>query len=171
LDRNRICHRSNIDDDGYSDPFVRLAMSKDQREAIVTEARTWIGTPYHHAADVRGHGVDCAMLLVRVFCDLGLVKKFDPRPYTKDWFLHRSEERYLETLLGSAREVSRPAVGDVVMFRLGRCFAHGGIISRADPLTIVHAYSGVGRVTEGMVGQFPDLVRRQTRFASHWDQA
>ena len=65
------------------------------RAAVVAEARSWIGTPYHHAADVKGHGVDCAMLLVRVYCDLGLIEPFDPRPYTRDWFLHRSEERYL----------------------------------------------------------------------------
>ena len=72
-----------------------LQMSAMQRAAVVAEARSWIGTPYHHAADVKGHGVDCALLLVRVYCDLGLVEPFDPRPYTRDWFLHRSEERYL----------------------------------------------------------------------------
>jgi hypothetical protein len=141
------------------------------RQTVVAEARSWISTPYHHAADVKGHGVDCAMLLVRVHCDLGLVEKFDPRPYTRDWFLHRSEERYLETLLGSAQEIRSPSVGDIALFRLGRCFAHGGIISKSDPLTIIHAHSGVGRVTEGRVAQFPDLAGRVMRFASHWGQA
>ena len=68
---------------------------------------SWIGTPYHHAADVKGRtgGVDCAMLLVRVYCDRGLVEKFDPRPYTRDWFLHRNEERYLGFLLARSCEV------------------------------------------------------------------
>ena len=104
-----------------------------QRSAVVAEARTWIGTPYHHAADVKGHGVDCAMLLVRIYCDLGLVDRFDPRPYTRDWFLHRDEERYLGYLFARAREVPEPLPGDVVVFRVGRCFAHAGIVSRADP--------------------------------------
>jgi cell wall-associated NlpC family hydrolase len=49
-------------------------MSASQRAAVVAEAKTWIGTPYHHAADVKGHGVDCAMLLVRIYGDLGLVE-------------------------------------------------------------------------------------------------
>ena len=49
------------------------------RLEVVTAARAWIGAPYHHAADVKGAGVDCAMILVRVFCDLGLVEPFDPR--------------------------------------------------------------------------------------------
>ena len=41
------------------------------REKIVAEARSWIGTPYHNCADIKGVGVDCGMLLVRVFVDLG----------------------------------------------------------------------------------------------------
>ena len=81
----------------------------EERAAVVAAARSWLGTPYHHAADVRGAGVDCAMLLVRVYCDLGLVEPFDPRPYTRDWFLHRDEERYLGFLLARSREVARPA--------------------------------------------------------------
>ena len=36
------------------------------REAVVTEAKTWIGTPFHHAARIKGAGVDCLMLLSRV---------------------------------------------------------------------------------------------------------
>jgi hypothetical protein len=68
------------------------------REKIVAEARSWIGTPYHNCADIKGVGVDCGMLLVRVYCDLGLVPRFDPRPYTAQWHLHRDDERYLDGL-------------------------------------------------------------------------
>ena len=109
-------------------------MSDAARAAVVAEARSWIGTPYHHAADVKGRtgGVDCAMLLVRVYCDRGLVEKFDPRPYTRDWFLHRNEERYLGFLLARSCEVCRSLEGDIVLFRFGRCFAHAGIVSKAD---------------------------------------
>ena len=32
------------------------------RAAVVTEAKTWIGTPFHHAARVRGAGVDCLIV-------------------------------------------------------------------------------------------------------------
>ena len=69
------------------------------------------------------------MLLVRVYCDLGLVETFDPRPYTRDWFLHRSEERYLGFLSARSREVREPGEGDIVLFRVGRCYAHGGIVT------------------------------------------
>ncbi|MBV9286737.1 MAG: hypothetical protein JO288_02765, partial [Hyphomicrobiales bacterium] len=114
-----------------------------QRAEVIAAARSWIGTPYHHAADVKGSdgGVDCAMLLVRVYCDLGLVEPFDPRPYTRDWMLHRDEERYLGFLLARARLVTAPGAGDVILFRVGRCYAHGGIVTQADPLAVVHAHA------------------------------
>jgi len=35
----------------------------DKRAAIVTEARRWMGTPYHHQAALRGVGVDCVGLI------------------------------------------------------------------------------------------------------------
>jgi len=140
------------------------------RAAVVAEARSWIGTPYHHAADVKGHGVDCAMLLVRVYCDLGLVEPFDPRPYTRDWFLHRNEERYLKCLLKLSREIREPKDGDVVLFRIGRCFAHAGVVSRAEPLTIIHAFAATGCVVEDIIEQNPELSSRinSAKFASYW---
>jgi len=109
------------------------------REKIVAEARSWIGTPYHNCADIKGVGVDCGMLLVRVFVDLGLVEPFDPRPYTHDWHMHRDEERYLDLVLPRARRVMAPRIGDVMLFRVGRSYSHGGLISGVDPLTIIHA--------------------------------
>ncbi len=141
-----------------------------QRARVVEAARDWLGTPYHHAADLRGVGVDCAMILVRVFCDLGLVEPFDPRPYTKDWMLHRDDERYLGFLLARAREVAPPQPGDVILFRVGRCYAHGGIVTRADPLTIVHAFLPARCVVEEELERSGVLKERlkSARFFSHW---
>jgi cell wall-associated NlpC family hydrolase len=141
-----------------------------QRAAVVAEARSWLGTPYHHAADVKGRngGVDCAMILVRVYCDLGLVEPFDPRPYTCDWFLHRDEERYLGFLLARSREVRAPRLGDVVLFRTGRCFAHGGIVSRESPLSIIHAFAPARCVVEDVVAGSGQLSARSKKFASYW---
>jgi NlpC/P60 family putative phage cell wall peptidase len=140
------------------------------RAAVVAEARSWIGTPYHHAADVKGHGVDCAMLLVRVYCDLGLIEPFDPRPYTRDWFLHRNEERYLGSLLARSHEVREPSLGDIVLFRVGRCFAHAGIASRTEPLRIIHAFSNSACVVEDIVESNSELSSRikSAKFASYW---
>jgi cell wall-associated NlpC family hydrolase len=147
-------------------------LGQGERAAVVAETRSWLGTPYHHAADVKGHGVDCAMLLVRVYCDLGLVEKFDPRPYTKDWFLHRDEERYLGFLLARSREVRTPLEGDIVLLRVGRCFAHAGIVSRAAPLAIIHAFAASHCVVEDIIQNNAELSARMktAKFASIWGE-
>jgi len=141
-----------------------------QRAAVVAEARAWCGTPYHHLADVKGAGVDCAMLIVRVYCDLGLVEPFDPRPYPPDWHLHRSEERYLGFVFERARRVAEPGEGDVMVMRYGRAYGHGGIVTKTAPLTIVHAFGPYRRVIEEAVAENPEVARRAPAavFASYW---
>jgi NlpC/P60 family putative phage cell wall peptidase len=140
------------------------------RAAVVAAARSWIGTPYHHMADVKGAGCDCAMLLVRVYCDLGLIEAFDPRPYVKDWHLHRSDERYLGFLLACAHAVAAPLPGDVILFRYGRCYSHGGIVTIACPLTIVHAFAPARIVLEEEIGRNAEVAERlgEAKFASYW---
>jgi len=144
-----------------------------QRAAIVAEARRWIGTPYHHAADIRGAGVDCGMLIVRVFVDTGLCAPFDPRPYTPDWHLHRNEERYLGFVFERCHEVEEPQPGDVITFRYGRCYSHGGIVTQARPLTFVHAYRPARCVLEEELVHNHELSspHRRHRFFSYWKAA
>ena len=141
-----------------------------ERAAVAAEARSWRGTPYHHAADVKGRqgGVDCAMLIVRVYVDLGFVEPFDPRPYPPDWMLHRDEERYLGFLLARAHKVEDPGLGDVILFRVGRCFSHGGIVVETNPLTIVHAYAPMRVVAEQPLEENGDLKVRPRAIASYW---
>ncbi|MGH6794028.1 MAG: hypothetical protein ACREDH_02235 [Methylocella sp.] len=147
-----------------------MSLEADQRAAIVREARSWIRTPYHNQADIKGVGVDCGMLLVRVFVDCGLVPPFDPRPYADDWYLHRSEERYLGFIFDRTKEVTNPLPGDVMVFRYGRCYAHGGITTRAAPLAIVHAYQPAQLVLEDKVGVSTILCApsRKPKFFSLW---
>ena len=38
-----------------------------RREAVIREAKSWIGTPFHHAARIKGAGVDCLMLLAEIY--------------------------------------------------------------------------------------------------------
>jgi cell wall-associated NlpC family hydrolase len=149
-------------------------MSEHQERALViAEARSWIGTPYHTQGDVKRAGVDCGMLLVRVFVDCGLVAPFDPRPYPNDWFLHRSEEKYLGFVFDHAKEVESPFPGDVMVFRYGRCYSHGAIVTHAAPLKIIHAYQPAGIVLEETVERNPALSdpRRKPKFLSYWKAA
>lgn len=128
----------------------------ERQAAIVAEAESWLGTRYHHAACVKGAGVDCAMLPVRVFCDLGLVPAFDPRPYPHDWMLHRADERYLGWVERFADKVDAPAPGDIALFRVGRCLAHGGIVISPD--LMIHADLHAGRVERCEIRRWADRL-------------
>ncbi len=141
----------------------------DSRARVVAEARKWIRTPYHHGGDVRGVGVDCAMLLVRVYVDLGLLPWFDPRPYPRDWHLHRSEERYLGFILDRARAVEEPEPGDIAIWRFGRTFSHAGIVS-AWP-RVIHAYARSRCVEECDASVAGELAKRPRAFFSLWSAA
>lgn len=141
-----------------------------QRAAVVAEARKWVRTPYHAGADVLGAGIDCGMLLVRAFVDSGLVAPFDPRPYPQDWMMHNDGERYLGFVGDLCREVAAPGLGDVAVFRYGRCYSHGGVITALDPLKIVHAYAQRRAVVEDELTKNADLNLpiRKVKFFSFW---
>jgi cell wall-associated NlpC family hydrolase len=138
------------------------------RARLVAEARTWRGTPYHNQADLKGVGADCGMILVRIFVDLGFFDPFDPRPYSSDWHLHRSEERYLGFVNERFVEVPAPLPGDIIVFRYGRCYSHGGLVTKADPLTLVHAFQPAGVVIEEEISRNAQLSApaRRPRFFS-----
>lgn len=132
------------------------------REAVVAAARSWVGTPYHHRARVKGAGVDCGQLLMEVFVEAGVVERYDPGFYTCDWHLHRGEERYLEVVEQFCdpidadeetidwRIIANPSFraepGDIVVFRVGRTFSHGGIVTEWPRM--VHAYMAAEVVEE-----------------------
>ncbi len=117
-------------------------MSADVRTAIVAEARSWVGTPYHHHARIKGVGVDCAQILLAVYCDaLQLVPSLDVGEYSVQWHLHRSEELYLAWLtLAGAGRVDVPQPGDIAIYQFGRTYSHSAIHTGAGQ--VVHAYAG-----------------------------
>jgi hypothetical protein len=148
----------------------KMSLEGCQRRQVVRETQSWIETPYHPQGDIKGTGVDCGMLLVRVFVDTGLCEPFDPRPYADDWYLHRSEERYLGFIFDRTKEVAAPQPGDVMVVRYGRCYAHGAVVTDASPLTIVHAFQPALAVIEEEVARSPALraAARHPKFFSLW---
>ena len=142
-------------------------MSAEARARVVQEALSWLRTPWHHAARVKGAGVDCALLLAEVFERAGVMPRIEPEAYPIDWHLHRDEERYLQTVLQHARPVVAPGPGDIVLWRLGRCYSHGAIV--IDWPQVVHAYRPAREVLLEDISRNSDLVRRQPAFFSPWE--
>lgn len=141
----------------------------EERARVVAVARTWRGTPYHHAARVKGHGVDCAQILAAVFEEAGLIEHLELGYYPPDWMLHRDAERYLDHILGHAREVGEAEanIADVVVFKVGRTFSHGAIIVDPGWPRAVHAYRPARCVLESDVS-IGELGHRERRFFTRW---
>lgn len=132
------------------------------RDDAVAAARSWLGTPYHHMARVKGVGVDCGQLVIAAFNEAGLIDDLQPGFYTHDWHLHRDEDRYLaqvERVMRRSDDDERsidarvlennayelPA-GEVIVFKVGRTFSHGGIVTQWP--FFIHSYLPSGIVEE-----------------------
>lgn len=117
------------------------------REAIVVAARSWLGTPYHHQASLKGVGSDCLGLIRGIWREL-----FGPEPetmpaYTRDW----GNATGSETLLAAAArhlvmldDMGAAGLGDVLVFRMRDegVAKHAGILT--GPSRLVHAQEGLG---------------------------
>lgn len=132
------------------------------RSAVIAEAELWVGTPYHHMGRLRGVGCDCLTLLAEIYSRSGVIPQIDIPYYPPDWHLHRGVERYVDGLLDHAHVIDAPSPGDVALFRFGRCFSHGAIVTGWPQL--IHAWHA-GGVIRGDATQ-PLLARREVRFFS-----
>ena len=136
------------------------------RAAVVQEALSWQGTPYHHAARIKGAGVDCGQILAAVFEAAGLVPHIEPDEYPGDWCCHRGEERYLGHVEQYAHRIEGPPLpGDIVLYQWGRCISHGAIVV-AWP-QVIHAYVRQGVILDDAVANSA-LASRQVGFWSVW---
>lgn len=105
-------------------------MSKEMGQKIADAALMWLGTPYVNNAMSKGHGVDCAYLLVAALIESGAIAAdtLHIEAYSNEWHLHRSEEKYLKYIQQVAEEVQdSPQVGDFLLYQYGRCISHGAI--------------------------------------------
>jgi NlpC/P60 family putative phage cell wall peptidase len=118
------------------------------RTTIVSIARTWLGTPYHHQASLKGIGCDCLGLVRGVWRELYGTEP-EPLPaYTRDWAEAQGLTERRETLLEAARrhliEIPPTTVqpGDILIFRWSRHAPakHCGMLST--PTTMIHALEG-----------------------------
>lgn len=116
-----------------------------QRLAVIAEAESWLGTPFHHEARVKGHGVDCGQLLIAVYGNLGYMpENYRLAHYPPDFAIHRDREWYLSIVEAFARRVPIPGPGDVVLFKWGRLFSHGAIVTEWP--NIIHAWANTKSV-------------------------
>src|SRR5438132_339596 len=117
------------------------------RSALVAEARSFRGTPYHLGGQLKGVGVDCATFLYLVLLNCGIVPAQELEHVSHDWFAHATEEKYLYRLLRYAGKTAEglfpPAdalkPGCIALSKAAhsRVYNHGGIIT--EPPKLAHA--------------------------------
>jgi cell wall-associated NlpC family hydrolase len=60
-----------------------MSIEMEERLRVVRVAQSWLGTPYHHHAALRGVGVDCAYLLIEVYAEAEVIPRRDPGYYPR----------------------------------------------------------------------------------------
>lgn len=135
------------------------------REEVIKVAREWKGTPYHHAARVKGHGVDCGTLLIAVYSEVGVIEDFQPRKYSRQFHFHKDEEWYKSYVETWATQVEYPRPGDVALFKVGRIYSHGAIV--VDWPIVIHALAKEECVLEDDISRGA-LFRSPVLFYDPW---
>jgi NlpC/P60 family putative phage cell wall peptidase len=119
-------------------------MSSITREAIVAEARTWIGTRYRHQASVKGVGCDCLGLVRGVWRACVGEEPELPPPYAADWAEARGKEALADAALRHLVPVAvdQFKAGDVLLFRWRAGFVAKHVAIATHDGTMIHAHDG-----------------------------
>jgi len=132
-------------------------------ERVITIAQSWLDTPYHDQASLKGVGCDCLGLARGVWREVVGPEPFPIPPYSRDW----GETGPREVLTDGARrmmiEVTPGAAppGSLILFRMmPRAIAkHVGILTEQE--RFIHAYERLGVIEEPLT----PIWRRRIAFA------
>lgn len=119
---------------------------------VISAVRSWLGTPYHDQASLRGVGCDCVGLARGVWREVVGDEPFPIPPYSRDWGETGTREVLAEGTRAVMPEIAPAdaAPGALVLFRMSpRAIAkHVGILTGPD--RFIHACERLGVVEEAM---------------------
>ena len=114
-----------------------------KREDFVSNARSMIGTPFHHQGRVPGVGLDCAGLVICAASELDLGDKAGYGRIPSQGLFSQAVADQCDPV---SLDVAVP--GDIIMFAFRTEPQHVAIISSINPVMIIHAFKDAGRVVE-----------------------
>ena len=128
---------------------AKAALTADPA-VIIAAARSWLGTPYHDQASLKGVGCDCLGLARGVWREVVGPEPFLIEPYSRGW----GETGQIEVLAEGARRMMREIAmaeigpGALVLFRMvPRAIAkHVGVMTGPD--TFIHSYERLGVIEQ-----------------------
>ena len=138
-------------------------MTPADPERVIATARSWLGTPYHDQASVRGIGCDCLGLVRGVWREL-----YGPEPmaiptYSRDWGETGTSEPLAEAARAVMLEIPvadlTPSALLLFRMRTGAVAKHCGIATTPD--RFIHAYERSGVVEDPLDAAW----RRRRAFA------
>lgn len=138
------------------------------RADIVATARSLLGTPFRHNARIPGAAIDCLNVIGHVGLTLGV-------PGAQEWADDEDLRVYGRTPRGDVLlrkcdqyldRVPRGEIGlgDILVMAFVFNPQHFAIVSRLDPMYVVHAYPTVGKVVENGVAIAGAKLLRAYRF-------
>ena len=118
------------------------------RNAIVTEAKSWVGTPYRNSGSTKKIGVNCAMFLYQVALNAKVLPENAPKPahYSPQFSVNQKQERLLAVIDSYGAKViteEQAKPGDIVVYKNGLSHGHAAIII-SWPEAIIHVMGVVG---------------------------
>jgi NlpC/P60 family putative phage cell wall peptidase len=141
-----------------------------EREAVLAEAKEWIGTPYHVRGRIKGAGCDCGTFLLGVFENTGMIPKLEKLPfYAEDVACHCAEPRYLIKIQEYCNEipVGNQKPGDILVFQFAgsKVPHHSSIV--VDDEYMIHSYTRQGVILSNTRRYLPMMcgVYRSKRWA------
>jgi len=137
-------------------------------EHLVNELTGWLGARWMHGQAVKGYATDCVQFLIKVGKEMDWVpKEYDPPKYNRDWALHNSEsalEKEIEKFCNrlqltehEMRSLEGVQIGDVLLFKEGKCASHAGIFVGDNE--IIHAHIRKGVVKEEVTPYYKQRLR------------
>jgi cell wall-associated NlpC family hydrolase len=135
-------------------------MPRISQQKIVLQARTWLGTKYHHQGRLKkskagAGGVDCIGLIIGVIDELGL-QDGEGNPLSRhdefNYSMYPERGRLVGAIQRHLREVPEEKMtqGDVLLFRTFRDPQHVGLLTEypTGGAGLIHCNSSAGRVVE-----------------------
>lgn len=137
----------------------------DFDNVVVAQARTWLGTKYHHQGRLKkgencSGGVDCIGLVIGIINELKIcdsrgfcLSKYDSTNYSMS-----PQTTKLAEILGDHLElvsIAKIKPGDVLLFKFWKEPQHVGIVSDypTEGLGLIHCNSSSGSVIEQPLSQ------------------
>jgi NlpC/P60 family putative phage cell wall peptidase len=130
---------------------------------VIAVARSWLGTPYHDQASVKGVGCDCLGLARGIWREVVGPEPFPIPAYSRDWGETGPREVLAEGVRSMLIEVDPATAGPgaLLLFRMApnAIAKHVGILT--GPAQFLHAYERLGVIEEPLTPTW----RRRIAFA------